>query len=109
MAIKRENKFKDTVARLDEREAVSDRKSNEALGEILGKSGKTKTIVDKNGVRKEVKIPESRKTLPVYIPESLYETFDEITTKFCVSKNATICQLIRIYVIENKDVLNDDL
>lgn len=105
MAIKRENKFDEAVAELNAQEDLAREKSGKVVKNITGKGGKTKVIVDKNGRKREVKVTEPRKTLPVYIPESLYEQFDEITTSYGISNNAAICQLIRDYVTDKKGVL----
>ena len=110
MAIKkeaRENKFNDAVAKLNAQEALSRERAGKVVKGIVGKGAKTKTIVDKNGRKREVKVTEPRKTLPVYIPEALYEQFDEITTSYGISNNAAICQLIRDYVTEKKGVLEE--
>lgn len=106
MAIKRENKFDDEVEKLDEQEALANEKSENVVKQITGKCAKKKIIVDKNGRMREIKVVEKRKTLPVYIPESLYAQFDEITTLYGISNNAAICQLIREYVIKKKTVLD---
>ena len=90
---------------LPAQEEVSREKSEKVVKSIAGKGSRTKTIVDKNGRRREVKVAEKRKTLPVYIPESLYQQFDEITTAYGISNNSAICQLIRDYVTEKKGVL----
>ena len=108
MAIKkeaRENKFDGIVSELNAQEEVSREKSEKVVKSIAGKGSRTKTIVDKNGRRREVKVAEKRKTLPVYIPESLYQQFDEITTAYGISNNSAICKLIRDYVTEKKGVL----
>ena len=105
MAIKRENKFDGAVAELNTQEELAREKSERVVKNIAGRGGKTKVIVDKNGRKREVRVTEPRKTLPVYIPESLYEQFDEITTSYGISNNAAICQMIRDYVIEKKGVL----
>lgn len=107
MAIKRENKFDGAIAELNAQEDLAREKSGKVVKNIAGKGGKTKVIVDKNGRKREVKVTEPRKTLPVYIPESLYEQFDEITTSYGISNNAAICQLIRDYVTDKKGVLED--
>ena len=105
MAIKRENKFDGAVAELNTQEELAREKSDRVVKNIAGRGGKTKVIVDKNGRKREVRVTEPRKTLPVYIPESLYSQFDEITKTYGISNNAAICQLIRDYVIEKKGVL----
>ena len=50
---------------------------------------------------------EKRKTLPVYIPESLYVQFDAITTAYGKSNNSAIVELIRDYVTEKKSILKE--
>ena len=107
MAIKRENKFDGAVAELNAQEDLAREKSGNVVKSIAGKGGKTKVIVDKNGRKREVRVAEPRKTLPVYIPESLYEKFDEITKSYGISNNAAICQLIRDYVTDKKNVLDN--
>ena len=106
MAIKKENKFDNAVAELNEQEAIANEKSQKVLKTISGGS-KTKIIVDKNGRSRTVKVSEKRKTMPVYIPETLYEQFDAITTAYGKSNNSAIVELIRDYVTEKKGVLNE--
>lgn len=106
MAIKRENKFDSTVKALDEQETLEKEKSESVVKAISGREKTTKTIIDKNGRKREVKVVEKRKTLPVYIPESLYESFDAITSFYGISNNAAICQLIRDYVTEKRKILD---
>lgn len=109
MAIKREkeNKFDVAVAELNEQEAVAEEKAEKVIRNMTG-SGRTKTIVDKNGRTRNVKVSEKRKTMPVYIPESLYEQFDAITTAYGKSNNSAIVELIRDYVTEKRSVLKDN-
>ena len=104
MAIKKENKFDNAVAELNEQEAIANEKSQKVLKTISGGS-KTKIIVDKNGRSRTVKVSEKRKTMPVYIPETLYEQFDAITTAYGKSNNSAIVELIRDYVTQKKNVL----
>ncbi len=106
MAIRKENKFDTVVAELDEQEAVERKKSEKVIKTISG-GNKTKTIVDKNGRSRTVKVTEKRKTMPVYIPETLYEQFDAITTAYGKSNNSAIVELIRDYVTEKKDILKE--
>lgn len=106
MAIRKENKFDSVVAELDEQEAVERKKSEKVIKTISG-GNKTKTIVDKNGRSRTVKVTEKRKTMPVYIPETLYEQFDAITTAYGKSNNSAIVELIRDYVTEKKDILKE--
>ena len=108
MGIKRsnnQNKFEAAVAELDRQEAAAQEKSGDVVERIAGT--RTRTIVDKNGRTREIKVAEKRKTLPVYIPESLYEQFDKITTAYGKSNNAAIVELIRDYVTEKKNILDE--
>ena len=109
MAIKKEkeNKFDKTVEELNEQEALAREKSEKVVKAITGKGIKTKEIHDKNGRVRVVKVTEKRKTMPVYIPESLYEQFDAITTAYGKSNNSAIVELIRDYVTDKKGVLNE--
>ena len=107
MAIRKENKFDNAVAELNEQEAVAEEKSQKVMKTMSGGS-KTKIIIDKNGRERTVKVAEKRKTLPVYIPEKLYEQFDAITTAYGKSNNSAIVELIRDYVTEKKNVLKDN-
>lgn len=115
MAIKRQNtekkervnKFDSVAEQLNEEEELAKEKSEQVIKNITGNGTKTKTIKDKNGRVRTVKVTEERKTLPVYIPVSLYEQFDEITTTYGISNNAAICQLIRDYVTDKKGVLSE--
>ena len=108
MAIKREkeNKFDSAVAELNEQEAAAEEKAGRVMKNMTSANG-TKTIVDKNGRERTVKVTEKRKTLPVYIPETLYEQFDAITTAYGKSNNSAIVELIRDYVTEKKNILKD--
>ena len=106
MAIRKENKFDNAVAELNEQEAVAEEKSQKVMKNISG-GNKTKTIIDKNGRERTVKVAEKRKTLPVYIPEKLYEQFDAITTAYGKSNNSAIVELIRDYVTQKKSVLDE--
>lgn len=106
MAIRKENKFDTVVAELDEQEAAERKKSEKVIKTISG-GNKTKTIIDKNGRSRTVKVTEKRKTMPVYIPETLYEQFDAITTAYGKSNNSAIVELIRDYVTEKKDILKE--
>ena len=106
MAIRKENKFDNAVAELNEQETIAEEKSQKVMKNIAG-GNKTKTIVDKNGRERTVKVAEKRKTLPVYIPEKLYEQFDAITTAYGKSNNSAIVELIRDYVTQKKSVLDE--
>ena len=109
MAIKREkeNKFDGAVAELNEQESAAEEKAGKVIRNMTG-AGKTKTIVDKNGRARNIKVTEKRKTMPVYIPESLFEQFDAITTAYGKSNNSAIVELIRDYVTEKRAVLKDN-
>ena len=111
MAIKKENKFDNAVAELDEQEQIAKEKSEKVVKNIAGKGPKTRTIkvTSKDGTvsTREIKVTEKRKTLPVYIPESMYEQFDAINTAYGKSNNSAIVELIRDYVTEKKGVLNE--
>ena len=108
MAIKREkeNKFAQVAAALDEQESAEQEKSGKVM-KVLSGGQQTKTVVDKNGRSRTVKVTEKRKTLPVYIPESLYVQFDAITTAYGKSNNSAIVELIRDYVTEKKSILKE--
>ena len=106
MAIRKENKFDNAVAELNEQEIIAEEKSRKVMKNISG-GNKTKTIIDKNGRERTVKVAEKRKTLPVYIPEKLYEQFDAITTAYGKSNNSAIVELIRDYVTQKKSVLDE--
>lgn len=108
MAIKREkeNKFAQAVAALDEQETAEQEKSGKVMKALSG-GQQTKTVVDKNGRSRTVRVTEKRKTLPVYIPESLYVQFDAITTAYGKSNNSAIVELIRDYVTEKKSILKE--
>lgn len=72
---------------------------------------KTRTIEvkrqDGSVSTREIKVTEKRKTLPVYIPETMYAQFDAINTAYGKSNNSAIVELIRDYVTEKKGVLNE--
>ena len=104
---KKENKFDNVVADLDEQEAIAQKKSEKVVKAITGNGAKTKEIHDKNGRVRVVKVTGKRKTMPVYIPESMYEQFDAINTAYGKSNNSAIVELIRDYVTEKKGVLNE--
>lgn len=95
MAIQRKNKFEDNVAELEKYEAEAQEKNAEVVKKITGKRGK----------RGRPARQEERKALPTYIPMSLYEDFNKITTAYGISNNAAICQLIRDYVDSKRDML----
>lgn len=108
MAIRKEkeNKFDSAIAQLNKQEAAAEEKAGKVIKSITGGNG-TRTIVDKNGRKRNVKVAEKRKTLPVYIPAALYEQFDAITAAYGKSNNSAIVELIRDYVTEKKGILDD--
>ena len=108
MAIKKEpraNKFDNAIAELNAEEDIALEKSEKIVKAIAGKKAETRIIVDKTGRKREMKVPEHRKALSVYIPESLYEEFSEVNRAYGMSNNGAICQLIREYVIKKHEVL----
>ena len=90
MAITRSNKFDAIVEELNDEEAVEHEKTERVL---------------KRGTNRRKS--ETRKVLPTYIPQSLYEEFDAITRAYGISNNAAICQLIRDYVTAKRSILNE--
>lgn len=92
--IKRKNKFDEVVNELDSQEDKAMEKSENVVKKISGKSGRKNT--------------EAKKTLPTYIPVSLYEKFSAINEAYGISNNAAINILIRDYVTQKQDVLEDN-
>ena len=111
MAIKKENKFANAVAEIDEQEQLARAKSEKVVKNIAGKSSRTRTIkvTSKDGTvrTREIRVTEKRKSFPVYVPESIYEQFAAINTAYGKSNNSAIVELIRDYVTEKKSVLNE--
>ncbi len=101
----RQNKFAAAAAELDTQEAIAKARADKVVKKIAG-DGKTRTVTDKNGRQREIKIAEKRKTMPVYIPESLYQQFAAINEAYGKSNNSAIVELIRNYVQEKKSVLD---
>ena len=91
MAIRKENKFDNAVAELNEQETIAEEKSRKVMKTISG-GNKTKTIIDKNGRERIVKVAEKRKTF---------------TTAYGKSNNSAIVELIRDYVTQKKSVLDE--
>ncbi len=106
-AAEKENKFDSAVAQLDEQEALEKEKSEKVVRMITGRSTATRTITDKNGRTRRVRVIEKRKTLPAYIPQTLYEQFDKINRAYGKSNNSAIVELIRDYVTEKKGILEE--
>ena len=91
--MKKTNKFDDAVEQLNEQEELESTKSKKVVQAIAGRGRKKKT--------------EERKVLPTYIPMSMFKQFDEINAAYGISNNAAINMLIRDYITEKKDVLNN--
>lgn len=103
----RANKFDAAVAEMNEQAEEELEVSKSVVQRIAGDGSDTKLVIDKNGRQRRIKKVEDRKTLPVYIPESLYRKFDNYTTFNGISNNAAICQLIRAYVTEQEQKYGD--
>ncbi len=103
----RQQKLEQEIAKVDEAEAAQKERTEKVIKKISGSETETKIIEDKNGRKRRVKVAEKRKSMPVYIPESLYEQFDQITTAYGKSNNSTIVELITDYVISKKAVLGE--
>ena len=101
MAIKRktENKFESVAAELNAVEAQQKSAARQVVTR-LSSDGKSRIITDKTGRTRVVRIPEKRKSFPVYVPESLQEKFSEKCQSEGMSMNAAICRLIRQWVGE---------
>ena len=99
----RDNKFDAAIADLDKQEEEEQGKPDKVLNSLNGNSSRKKTITDKNGRVRVVKVREKRKTLPVYIPLTLYEQFDAINDAKDKSNNSAIVDLIREYVNGHKE------
>jgi len=104
--IERDNKFEAIDAEIQtERKNAKDKRT--ALDNRIAGTGQTKVIHDKNGRVRHVEVKEPRKVLPVYIPQSLFDSFNEINRAYGISNSSAICTLIRDYVTDKKDVLNE--
>ena len=108
---KKVNKFDNAVAELDEQENIAKEKSEKVVKKIAGNGSNTRIIEvkSKDGTitTREIKVTEKRKTLPVYIPETMYKQFDAINTAYGKSNNSAIVELIRDYITEKKSILNE--
>lgn len=85
------NKFDEAVAKLNEQEEFEKAKSQKVIHAIAGKGRKK----------------EERKVLPTYIPIAMYEQFNAINNAYGISNNAAINMLVRDYITEKKDILNN--
>lgn len=100
------SKFADAIAELDQEARQPETRSKAAaiikqVAEDGGDVGGTKAVYDKDGkFLRRIKIKEPRKSIPVYLPESLYAEFDRITSGRGVSKNAEINRMVREYVAD---------
>ena len=86
--LKKKNKFEDTINELNKLEKENIDKTSQVIDKIVGKK-------------------EKKKALPTYIPMSLYQEFDQINKAYGLSNNAAINMLIREYVTNKKDILNN--
>ena len=91
--IKKVNKFDDAVEQLNEQEELETVKTKKVVQAIAGRGRKKKA--------------EERKVLPTYIPMSMFKEFEEINAAYGISNNAAINMLIRDYITEKKEVLNN--
>lgn len=115
MAIKRSsdkiNKYDAAIEELNKQESIAKQQTDKVIKKLVNNSVKTRTIdvkkQDGTIIKREIKITEKRKTLPVYIPETMYEQFDAINTAYGKSNNSAIVELIRDYVIAKKSVLDE--
>lgn len=101
MAIKRktENKFEAAATALKAEEETQSSRTRQVVSR-LSSDGKNRIITDKTGRTRVVKIPEKRRSFPVYVPESLQEKFVEKCQSEGVSMNAAVNRLIRDWVGE---------
>lgn len=100
------SKFADAIAELDHEAQRPETRSKAAaiikqVAEDGGDVGGTKAVYGKDGkLLRRIRVKEPRKSLPVYLPESLYAEFDQITSDRGVSKNAEINRMVREYVAD---------
>ena len=101
MAIKRktENKFEGVAAELNAAEARQKSAARQVVSR-LSSDGKSRIITDKTGRVRVVRVPEKRKSFPVYVPESLQSKFVEKCQSEGLSMNAAVNRLIREWVGE---------
>lgn len=96
MAIERKNKFENVVKEIEEKESLAQDRADKVIGKIVGEQ--TKTVVDKTGRVRELKIKEKRKAFQVYLPESVYRKLDEAVAAEGRTRNSLVEQLIRSYL-----------
>ena len=101
MAIKRktENKFESVAAELNAVETQQKSAARQVVSR-LSSDGKSRIITDKTGRVRVVRVPEKRKSFPVYVPESLQSKFVEKCQSEGLSMNAAVNRLIREWVGE---------
>lgn len=101
MAIKRktENKFESVAAELRSGEEAQSSRTRQVVSR-LSSDGKNRIITDRTGRTRVVRIPEKRRSFPVYVPESLQEKFVEKCQSEGMSMNAAVNRLIRDWVGE---------
>ena len=101
MAIKRktENKFEAAATALKAEEETQSSRTRQVVSR-LSSDGKSRIITDKTGRVRVVRVPEKRKSFPVYVPESLQEKFSEKCLAEGLSMNAAVNRLIRDWVGE---------
>lgn len=112
MAIKKgKNKFEEAINELNSQEEMAQEKAEKVVRVITGSDRETR-IIDVNHkdgtvTTRTIKVPERRKSMPIYIPETLYEQFAAINSAYGKSNNSAICEMIRDYVTAKKSVLNE--
>lgn len=103
MAIERKNKFDNAVKALEEKENLAQERADKVITKIAGEQ--TKTVVDKTGRVRELKVKEKRKAFQVYLPESLYEKLDEVVADRGRTRNSIVEELIRDFLgMGKKDI-----
>lgn len=95
---KEEKKFELAGEALNEHELLDKEKTKNVIQKLTGVTGEMKTIQDKNGRVRRVRVKEPRKAFQVYLPISVYEQLDDILKKNGKSRNSVIEELIREYV-----------
>lgn len=100
MAIERKNKFDSAVKELEEKENLAQKKADKVITKIAGEQ--KKTVIDRTGRVRELKIKEKRKAFQVYLPESLYEKLDEAVADRGRTRNSIVEELIRDFLGNSK-------
>lgn len=94
----KQEKLDQAVQQLDAVSAEQQEHTHHAIRAITGEESGTRTIIDKNGRARTVKVKEQRKTMPIYLPQSIYDAFDEIVAAKHRSRNGVIVELIQDYI-----------